>query len=353
MMKWFTIKALVGKDLLLFFRNSFFAFITILGLVAYVILYLLLPDSIDEMIGLGVYAPVSAGPLIQGLEEEGEGVIVAASEAALRQAVLDGEVAAGIAFPDNLSEVIGTGARMEVTVYLAADAPEEMRAMAESLVEAMILGLSGTPLNINVNEETLGPDLVGQQIPYRDRMVPLFAVTILMFETMGLSALLAQEMDTRTIKALLITPMGVRELLFSKGLVSILLTMSQAILLMLVLGGFRHHPLIVLTILLLGSLLVTGIGFLLAATGKDLLSVMGVGILVIILLSIPPVGVIFPGLLTGWARLIPSHYLADSLHKVINLGAGWGQVWQSLLILLGFVLVFFWLGSAVLRRKFT
>ena len=352
-MKWFTVKALVSKDLVLFFRNSFFAFITVLGLVSYIAMYLLLPGSIDETIGLGLYAPDSADRLIQGLEEEGERVIIAASDAELRQAVLDGEVIAGIAFPGNLAETIGMGARLEVTVYLASDAPEEMSAMAESLVDAMVLALYGTPLNFNVTEETLGPDLVGQQIPYRDRMVPLLAVTILMFETMGLSALLAQEMDTRTIKALLITPMRVRELLVSKGLVSILLTMSQAIILMLVLGGFRHHPLIVFTILVLGSLLVTGIGFLLAATGKDLLSVMGVGILVIIVLSIPPVGVIFPGLMTGWARLIPSFYLADSLHKVINLGAGWGEVWQNLLTLLGFVLIFFWLGSAVLRRKFT
>ena len=131
LMKWFTVKALVSKDLVLFFRNSFFAFITVLGLVSYIAMYLLLPGSIDETIGLGLYAPDSADRLIQGLEEEGERVIIAASDAELRQAVLDGEVIAGIAFPGNLAETIGMGARLEVTVYLASDAPEEMSAMAE------------------------------------------------------------------------------------------------------------------------------------------------------------------------------------------------------------------------------
>ncbi len=352
-MKWFTVRALVAKDLTLLFRNSFFAFIIIFGLVFYAAMYLLLPDTIDETIGLGLYTPVADEAITAFFEEEGERVVMTTSQSELRQIVLEGEVALGIAFSNLMTETIQSGEQLEVTIYLPSDAPEEMLAMAEALVETIVFALFDIPLDFEVTEEILGPDLVGQQVPYRDRLVPLFAVFVLMFETMGLSALTAQEIETRTIKALLITPMGVRELLVSKGFVSVMLTMTQVGLLLLIMGGFRQSPFIVLTALFLGSLLVTGIGFLLGAAGRDLLSVMGVGMLVIIVLSIPPVGVIFPGLLTRWVRLIPSHYLADTLHQVINMGAGWGQVWQNMVILLGFILVFFGLGSTVLRRKFS
>jgi hypothetical protein len=99
--------------------------------------------------------------------------------------------------------------------------------------------------------------------------------------------------------------MGVGEVITSKGIISVLMTFTQAALLMLIIGGFRQQPLIIAVTLLLGALLVTGIGFLMGAVGKDFLSVIGSGIPAIILLSIPAMGIAFPGLLTGWARMIP------------------------------------------------
>jgi ABC-2 type transport system permease protein len=144
----------------------------------------------------------------------------------------------------------------------------------------------------------------------------------------------------------------VREVLFSKGITSVLMTFAQAALLMLIVGGFRQRPMIILVTLLLGALLVTAIGFLMGAVSKDFLSVIGSGIPAIILLSIPAMGVAFPGLLTGWARLIPSHYLADTIHQVVNFGASWPEVWLNLLILSAINLVFLGLGGFVLTRKF-
>jgi hypothetical protein len=42
-----------------------------------------------------------------------------------------------------------------VTIYLPSDAPEDLRDLMEVLVEAMVLALSDTPLNIEVREEIL------------------------------------------------------------------------------------------------------------------------------------------------------------------------------------------------------
>lgn len=351
-MKWHTILPLVAKDLTLFFRNRFMAFITVLGVAAFAGIYLLMPQTVDEVIELSLYAP-STSEVVAGIfEEEGATFLEVDSEEALRQAVLEGDVTAGIALPDGMLEQLARGQKPTVHIYLASDSPPDVREMIVVFVESLALTLSGNPLTIQVHEETLGPDMAGMQIPPRDRMLPLFAVVVLMMETLGLASLIAEEVHTGTLRALLVTPMSVRELFVGKGLTSVLMTFTQAALLMWIIGGLRNHPTIILTTLLLGALMVTGIGFLMGSMGKDMLSVMGVGIPVLILLNVPAFGVLFPGTITGWARIIPSYYLAEAVHQVANFGAGWNQVWQSLLVLLGVDVLLFGLGVAVLGRKF-
>jgi hypothetical protein len=51
----------------------------------------------------------------------------------------------------------------------------------------------------------------------------------------------------------------------------------------------------VLTLLLLGSALVTAISFLIAAASRDLMSVMATGMLALILLAIPAFNIVLPG----------------------------------------------------------
>jgi hypothetical protein len=350
-MRWHTLSPLVAKDLALFFRNRFFAFITILGLAAYVGLYLAMPQTVDEIIEVGLHARSDAEPVTEILNAQGLSFLSMDSEQELRQAVLDGVVMGGILLPEGMLADLAQGARPTVAVLVPSDTPAEMREVMVVLVEALALGLSGSPLNLVVHEETLGPDMGGSQIPPRDRMLPLLAVVVLMMETLGLASLIAEEIQTGTLRALMITPLGVGELFAAKGFTSVTMTFAQVSLLMLIIGGLQHQPLLILLTLLLGSLMVTGIGFLMASWGKEMLSVMGIGMLVIIVLSIPPFGVLFPGTVTAWARLIPSHHLADTIHQVANLGAGWGQVWQNLVILLAVDVLLFGLGIAVLKRK--
>lgn len=351
-MNWHTILPLVTKDWRLFFRNRFYAFITVLSLFGFVVIYMLMPRTIDEVLKLGLFAPTTAEAIERLSAGEGVEWLRVDTDSALREAVLKGHVSAGIALPEDLLEAFARRERVTVRVYVPSDVTPETRDMMVVLVEGLALSLSGSPLNINVHEETLGPDLTGAQIPPRDRMLPLLALAVLMVETLGLASLLAEEIQTGTLQALLVTPMGVRELFVGKGITSVGMTFGQAALLMLLVGGLRQQPLIVLTALLLGALLVSAVGFFLAATGRDMLSVMGLGVLAMIVLAVPSFGVVFPGTVTRWARVVPSYYLSDIVHRVMNLGAGWSQVWPSLLILASVDVLLFALGAAALQRRF-
>ncbi|MGD2159271.1 MAG: ABC transporter permease [Anaerolineales bacterium] len=352
-MNWRIVSTLVVKDLSLFFRNRFLAVISVLMLVAYSVIYYLMPSSVDEVVEFGYLGPPLPPSIMEEMERE-EGLILhqVSSQEALAQAVSGGLYDLGIALPSDLSAQLGAGERPQGWVYFPSDFPSELKEAYTILIQELVFTMSGQTLNIEFNEVILGRDLAGMQIPVRERLLPLIAVFALVMETMGLASLISAEIEGRTLQALLVTPMRVEGLFLGKGIAGVGLSAFQAALLMAVTGGLSQQPALILTTLLLAGLLVTGIGFLLASWGKDLMSVMGWGVFAILILSIPAIGVIFPGTLTGWVKVIPSYYLVDTIYQAANFNQGWEANWDNLLILLAYAAAILGLGIIVLRRKF-
>lgn len=350
-MSWHTIWALVAKDLTLFFRNRFFAFITVAALLAYIVIYFLMPADVDETLRIGFYVNELPPAITDLLGEEGLEVYYADSEQDLKDAVLNAEVTAGFAFPDQFMTSLINEENPVIEVYFPADLPQEAKDIYILLLKELSFTMVGQPLNIEFSEEIIGSDLVGQQIPLRDRMLPMIAVFILMIETMGLASLLSSEIEARTLQALLITPLTVRSLFIGKGITGVGMAFVQALILVAITGGLRNQPVIVLIALLLGALLATGFGFLMASTGRDLMGILAWGVLVILVLSLPAFGIIFPGTISDWVRVIPSYYLVDTINRAINYGISNSLALFNLAILLVIDVIILWLGVVALRRK--
>ena len=81
------------------------------------------------------------------------------------------------------------------------------------------------------------------------------------------------------------------------------------------------------------------------------MGILGWGVLVIMILTLPSVGVLLPGAFTGWVKLIPSYYLVQAVHRTANLGAGWDTMWPYLLALFAFGVSSLVLGAVVLKRR--
>ncbi len=337
---------LVLKDVSLFFKNRFYAIVTPLALVAYLVIYFIMPSSVDETLEIGVYGPETAA-VFEGLQGDGVRTESVESEDALKDAVLDGDYVAGLA----LSDLSAAEQKPLVKLYFASDTPDEIKVAVQALLTTMSSAQAGATPPIEFTEEILGKDMVGSQIAYRDRLVPMLAIFLILFEMFGLATLIVEEVERRTIQALLVTPVSLRELFTAKAVVGVGLAFVQAALFLAIVGGMNDGPLIMLVALLLGAMLVTGVGFLTAAVGRDMLSVMGWGMIAMVTLSIPAFGVMFPGTVSGWVEFVPSYYLIDTVFQVANLGAGWADVSSNMLILLGINLVILWIGVMALRRK--
>lgn len=346
------IAALLRKDLRLYFSNRFFALVSILSLVSYAGIYFALPDELDETVQMAIYADELPPILDTELEDSGVVLLEMDSPESLKRAVASGEQEVGVVLPEGFVRHAAARERQTVQIYFSSAFPEEFKELYVLFLQELGFMLGGQPLALDVQEEILGVDRAGDQIPYRDRMLPLFAVLILMLETMGLASLVTSEITSGAIEALLVTPLRVEGLFTAKAIFGVGLAFVQAVLLMAVTGALSEQPLLILLLLFLGSLLVTGVAFLIASVASDMMSVMGWGIVAVLVMGLPAFSVLVPGLTTAWVRVIPTYYLVDGVYRVVNYGAGWADVSQNLLALLLFSVVFLALGIVVLRRRF-
>ncbi|MBK8905478.1 MAG: ABC transporter permease [Anaerolineaceae bacterium] len=346
------ILALIQKDIQIFFSNQFFALVTGLALVAYAGVYFAMPATVDETVEMAIFGPNLPTQFTDSFEEAGVVLKNMETKAALETAVTDNKYAVGVVLPPDLLPTLAAGEAGQIELYFSPEFPEELKEAYIVFFEEIGYNLGGQRLNIETHEEVLGVDRVGEQIPQRDKMLPLLAVLILAVETLGLASLISSEIEAGTLRALLITPVRMEGLFVAKGVVGVGLAFLQALILMAVTGGLSHQALLIIVALLLGSMLVTGIGFVLASVSTDIMSVMAWGVPTILLLSLPAMGLLLPGLTTDWVKVLPTYYLIDTVYQAAVLNAGWAETGSNLLILLAFALVFMGLGIVVLRRKF-
>lgn len=345
--------AILRKDLRAFSRDRFFTLVTVLGLVAYAALFWILPGDVNETVRVGVHAPEAVASQLEA--QGGDGIEFATfnSVEALRSAVRSGDsdVIAGLDLPSSFIEKASQGEQTTVQLYTTADTPESVRTAMTGFVSELANGIAGNPLPVTLEDQVLGVDRAGAQIPPREQMLPLLAFFVLMLETLALASLVAGEIRSRTVTAILATPVGLRDFLTAKAVIGTLLAFTEAALLMLILGAFGSNAPLLVVVLLLGAILVTGVGLLAGSTGRDFLGIVFTGVVLLVPLAIPAVAALFPGSASAWVMVIPTYPLVEAIIGTISEGADWGQMLPYLAALAGWCAVVLAAGMLVLGRK--
>ena len=365
------VAAIVAKDLRLFARDRFYVFISALTLVFVAGVFWLLPATTQTTVPVGVHLPDAAQLLQQGLDafdddafaafgdsglaggqQEGLQVIGYGSFADLEQAIeQDGDVVAGLSFPDGFLDAVATGRPTTVQVLLSADAPEGVRPALTAAVRELAFALAGEqpPVTLpTVEEQVLGIDRAGDPLSLRDQLRPLLVFMVLLMEMFALASLVAVEIAQRTATAVLVTPARVSDLLAAKTVLGTSLAFSQALLIALVTGTLANSPGLIVLALLLGAVLATGFGLLAGSTGRDFITIVFISVVLFVPLAIPTIAVLFPGTPATWIQLLPSYGLVEILLQTTGYGQGWADVWPHLLSLGAWCLAVFAIGTVVL-----
>jgi ABC-2 type transport system permease protein len=349
---------IVVKDLTAMSRELIFVFMTVLGIVTFVVLYWVLPDSPDDTITLGVRGEglELAINAMAGESEEGLGIHFFSDTESLRAAVENRDVEVGLNFPDGFVADIVSGEQVTVTIFARPNLPPEITTAMSSMVRELAYAMAGYQIPITEpDEETviLGFDRAGEELALRDRMRPLYAFIVLIMEAVALGALIAAEVQRRTIVALLATPTRLADILTAKILVGTSVAFSEAMLVMLLIQGFGPVPGVVIVALLLGAIMVTGVAMIAGSAGKDLVATMLIGIVLLVPLAIPAFSVLIPGTAAPWVRVLPSYSLVQAVVDVSFYDAGWADSVRSLLTLAGWCVVFAAGGVLILARRVT
>lgn len=349
--------AIMRKDLRLFLRDRFFLLVSVLGLVVYVVIFWVLPSTVDETLEIGVHGgDVSAFVPLVNAAGQGLAVQQFDSADALRDAVetQDADILAGLDFPDRFVERIRAGEPTTVRVLLTSAVPDEVRTAMTAFVRELsyVLAGNGFPVAIpNLQDVVVGPDRAGQQVSLRERVRPMLAFFVLLVETLALATLVASEIQQRTVTAIVATPARVSDFLLAKGLFGTTLAFFEAMLVLAATASLGTSPLLLTVTVLLGAVLVTGFGLMAGSTGRDFIGIVFWSMLFLVPLAIPAVSVLFPGTAATWVQVLPSYGLIQAIGLLATYDAGFGEVAGELGALAAWCVVVAGAGWFVLRRK--
>jgi ABC-2 type transport system permease protein len=355
------ILAIIKKDLKEFTRDRMWAILTLLSLVSIIVLFWVLPGSINETITLGVHQTGLDG-FMERLIKEHEGALIVrkfdSSEELLRavkgELRLEKDMPIGLDFPADFRESLLAGRRPAVRLYLDAAVPVEIRQAMSSFVREMAHELMGDEIPVTPPDEStviLGKDRAGNQIPFRVRLLPILVFLILLMESLALASLIANEIQSRTITALLVSPARSGDILTAKALFGSFLAFSQTFVLLLAVGGLGHHALQLVVILFLGSLMVSGVGMLIGSAGKDFMGTLLLGMLMLIPLGAPAFAAIFPGSASPLIKVIPSFSIVKGLAGIAMDNMGWADCAPYMGLAALWVVVILGAGFFILKRR--
>lgn len=373
------IGAILLKDLRAIFRDRFWVFMTLLMLAWWLVIFYLLPETIDESITIGVHHSGMDAAIAEIFEEEEEGVdwVEFESSEALEDALGIGTEESqetrswaeiflgrgedeveppqiGIDFPADFLTKIRAGENTTVRVWLDPAVPEEIREAMSSMVREIGYELSGNSLPVTEpDQETvvLGVDRSGDQVPFRKKLLPLIAFGMLIMETLALGSLIAEEVSSRSVTAVLATPATVSDFLAAKGIAGTLIAFTEVSVVMYLVDAFENEPLALLTTLFLGAVLVAGTALLVGAWGRDLIETVFLGIALIIPLMVPAIAALFPGSASAWVRILPTYGLVEAITGLTSYGYDWGDILSHQAALAAWCGLVFLIGLIVLKRK--
>jgi ABC-2 type transport system permease protein len=401
------IRALLKKELKAYSRDKVYLFLTLLVLIAIPIAYTFLPSTVNETITLAVSPPVSSmvtdakdSPKAIGatdeqlaeldnadLSQEQEGLLlIEFDDEEDMQKVVEGTLEAwraddgtlilrdpeagqdkpekaeklgldiGIAFPkDFIADVAAGKSDVTVTVYSDANVPEEIQGAMTSFVREAAYQLAGKQLPVTMTDEAgimLGTDRAGDQVSIKDKLRPMLIFMVLLMETFSMASLVSTEVLQRTVTAVLVTPAKTSDFLIAKTIFGTLMSLGQGLFVLVLVGGLTaENWSLVLAVLLMGSMMFTGVALYVGSSGKDFMGQLFYSMLFTIPLLIPSFSVMFPGTAAAWVRVIPTYPIINTLVGAFNYGMTWSEAAGSLAYAAVWLVVLFVAGLFALKRK--
>jgi ABC-2 type transport system permease protein len=300
------------------------------------------------------------------------------SLADIREMIQTGNAEGGIIISSDFTSNIMNGQQGTITIVTDQSNPQ-MSAMIQAVLNqvfeqmgtalaqqnvAQQLGIDPSnalavvkPYNIQVQGSIEG------EFSYFDFIAPgIMAMTVMMSVMTGLPAAISQEREVGTLDGMMVAPINRLSVILGKTLAQMARGILQGVLILVlaitVFGVTVHGSIfLVFALLLLGVFSFVGLGVVLTSFAKD----QETAVMMMTTIMFPMMflsGVFFPiqqmpWFMQGISKFLPLTYVADSLRKVMVLGADIPAISTELSILIIFGVVMTAIAVPVFKRAMT
>ena len=176
-----------------------------------------------------------------------------------------------------------------------------------------------------------------QQATVSQSLLPVWmTLTLTMIGVMVLSGIFAEEKDTKTMDALLISPMRRWEILWGKGLFGVLLSMGTMVFMAMLNGILTigvSSLLWILLICFLGAVTFSSLGILIGIIAESQSAARSLGTILYLPLLFPTLIYDLSPFTQRLASFVPTFYVFRALERVLYYGGGWLDLRADLSIL--------------------
>jgi ABC-2 type transport system permease protein len=301
----------------------------------------------------------------------------ASNLADVREMIQTGDAEGGIIISSDFSSNIMNGQQGTITI-LTDESNPQMSAIIQTVLNQVFDQMSKALAQQNVQKLGVNPNAtlavvepyniqttgaVEGNFSYFDFIAPgIMAMTVMMSVMTGLPAAISHERELGTLDGMMVAPINRLSVILGKTLAQMTRGILQGVLILvlaMVLFGVTVHGSVVLVfaLLLLGVFSFVGLGVVLTSFAKD----QETAVMMMTTIMFPMMflsGVFFPieqmpWFMQGIAKFLPLTYVADSLRKVMVLGASIPEITSELSILIVFGLVMIAIAVPVFKRAMT
>lgn len=353
-----TIVFLLDKEYKILFRNTIFLLFSVVLLVLLIGLYYILPSYISqEEPSIAVYSEVDSSVFFQTWDVSAEAMKYKemSSREEMMDAVRSGDQSAGFVITEQLWKDLTDCKQAEVILYTKPGLVDEYVQSITFILDIVFSEISyssnASSLRIITEELFIGEDIFQNKVSFKTQMIPLMISLLLIMEVFSLGISLVEEIESRSIKAVLSAPVSIGEVLFAKSFAGISVIFIQILIFLIAIGATTMQFPALLSVILAGAVLTTGLSALLAAYSNDMMSLVSKGVFVMIIMVFPLFGILFPGMMSSWMRFFPTYMLAQSLNLLINQRAIWVDSIFQICSLSAISIIIFNVGITCMRRK--
>lgn len=262
-----------------------------------------------------------------------------------RQAVKDGSLTGYIEIPPGFDEALKRDEYPELRIYLNESEPVKAALLREA-VRTALRSMAGQELPADIRVEKVGS--------FEGAMTLAFLPMWIVFSCLGAmsvtSSLLVEEIDGKTLNAVLLAPVKWWDILAGKIFCGLILAFLSAVMMLgLCYRGEGNYP-VMAALILLGSFVFAAAGVIIGLICKKPSLCGAVNSLVYLLMIMPVTMADYSDLMHKISGCLPAWYLCSGLNQAMFAGASWPAVRTDLLLLLLFGILFTAASAIIMKR---